>query len=149
MEEYEEPIEERPWWETYDWSRYRKALRANQIANARLHEDITQTGITDFIASMTHQMQTPIVASNPEDSEGFQNLIDVFTYLRDHYDVATVREAMNVLEKRLVEPDLVNKWTTRKTTLNNLVFEPIKTGYPEYSPQIEDTRKKYGRRYGR
>ena len=144
MEKYEEP-----WWETYDWNRYRKAIRAHKIANARLHEDITQTGINDFIASMTHQMQTPMVADNPDDLEGFQNLINVFTYLRDRHNIATVREAMDLLEKRLVDIDLVNEWTTRSITLNNLVFEPIRMGYPEYITQIEATRRKYGRRYGR
>ncbi len=112
-------------------------------------KSIEHAGINDFIAAMTHLAQTRMVAGNPDDRQGFQNLIDIFAYMRDHHQASTVAEAQSMLEQRLVDESMVASWVAQKVHINDLVFGPIKKGYPEYESAINDTIRQYARRQRR
>jgi len=97
--------------------------------------------INDYIASSTDESHDPL-SKEIGISESLEKAIGMYAYLRDNTGARTVREALNALVQRRIDPKIVKLWVEEGFCVNPKEYDAVKAGYPEYVSILKTVRNK-------
>lgn len=70
-----------------------------------------------------------------------EKTIGVYAHIRDKHGAQTVNDALELLARREISPDVVHLWIEEGFCAVFDLYEPLLRGYPEYKTELDKMRE--------